>query len=115
MLLKHLRATPDSKDSVISAVDVLESENRALKAGLKEATTDGVGSAAGSAKGSGVDESQLPSAEVWTPNVAPVDGGFIEEYGPNTPIPDHNGTDVFKWDDTLWSHDGHFKVCPLHT
>lgn len=47
--------------------------------------------------------------DVWTPELAPVDGGFVEKYGAVSPIPDHNGTDCFKWDDTLWGHEQHFR------
>jgi len=37
-------------------------------------------------------------------------GAFEEQYGAISPIPDHDGTECLKWDDSLWSHKEHFKV-----
>lgn len=35
---------------------------------------------------------------------------FVEQYGPIQPVPQHDGTECLKWDDSLWSHADHFKV-----
>ena len=37
-------------------------------------------------------------------------GAYDEQYGAISPIPDHDGTECLKWDDSLWSHAEHFKV-----
>lgn len=66
--------------------------------------------------GNGVVEAEAPQTyeDFWTPQVAPAPGGeFVEEYGPIRPLPEHDGTDCLKWDNTLWSHGEHFKVGPL--
>lgn len=99
LLHTHLKANPESQDNILSAVEVLENENRALKDGIRNAT--------------GNDGRQAGPADVWTPAAAPIQGGFVEQYGTLGPVPDHDGTHVFKWDDTLWGHEEHFKVCTL--
>ena len=35
---------------------------------------------------------------------------YKDEYGAITPVPNHDGTACFKWDDTLWAKADHFKV-----
>lgn len=35
---------------------------------------------------------------------------FVDEYGAITPVPAHDGTECFKFDDTLWTKADHFKV-----
>jgi len=35
---------------------------------------------------------------------------YVDDYGAITPVPDHDGTACFKWDDTLWAKADHFKV-----
>jgi len=47
--------------------------------------------------------------DYWTPQGEDV-GEFVERLGALSPIPDHDGTECLKWDDTLWSHADHFKV-----
>jgi hypothetical protein len=39
---------------------------------------------------------------------------FIEQYGAIQPVPQHDGTECLKWDDSLWSHADHFKVCVFY-
>lgn len=34
----------------------------------------------------------------------------MERYGQISPVPDHDGTECLKWDESLWSHKDHFKV-----
>ena len=38
-------------------------------------------------------------------------GELKEQTGKIAPLPEHDGTDCLKWDDSLWSHADHFKVC----
>ncbi|MEW5315348.1 MAG: hypothetical protein WDW38_006786 [Sanguina aurantia] len=47
--------------------------------------------------------------DAWSPEAAPVDGGFVERYGALSPVPSHDGTECFKWDNTLASATEHFK------
>jgi hypothetical protein len=35
---------------------------------------------------------------------------FVEQYGAIQPVPQHDGTECLKWDDSLWGHAEHFKV-----
>jgi 1,4-alpha-glucan branching enzyme len=49
--------------------------------------------------------------DFWSPVAAPLPAGAkLDDYGPLSPIPEHDGTDCLKWDDSLWSHADHFKV-----
>jgi hypothetical protein len=56
------------------------------------------------------------SSPLFWPSPPPLDAQlstnleFKEEYGSISKVPDHDGTDCFKWDQTLWSHEAHFKV-----
>jgi hypothetical protein len=51
--------------------------------------------------------------DYWSPAIDVPEGqAFIEEYGKMSPLPAHDGTDCFKWDNTLWGSEGHFKVSP---
>lgn len=48
--------------------------------------------------------------DFWSPSLDIPDGqAFIEQYGSPTPIPSHDGTESFKWDNTLWGSADHFK------
>jgi 1,4-alpha-glucan branching enzyme len=50
------------------------------------------------------------SEDYWTPSVeVPPGHAYIEEYGTISPVPAHDGTDCFRWDNTLWSASEHFK------
>jgi len=51
-----------------------------------------------------------PSAR-WSPERPPCPGGILDEtkLPPMSTIPDHDGTECLKWDDSLWSHAEHFK------
>ncbi len=58
--------------------------------------------------------------DFWSPVAAPLSAGGVDDYGALQPVPAHDGTECLKWDDSLWSHADHFKVCcpanhiPLH-
>eukprot|EP00210_Caulerpa_lentillifera_P003282 g3133.t1 len=38
-----------------------------------------------------------------------VEGGYKDNYGPITPVPEHDGTSVFQTDSMLWDHQEHFR------
>lgn len=53
--------------------------------------------------------------DYWTPQGQDTGGEFIERLGAISPVPEHDGTECLKWDDSLWSHSDHFRVslaCP---
>ena len=49
--------------------------------------------------------------DFWSPSIVLPHGydEFKEQYGAISPIPSHNGTECFKWDDYLWDSADHFK------
>ena len=51
--------------------------------------------------------------DYWSPVSDPIRAGNVDEYGLIQPVPQHDGTECLKWDDSLWSHADHFKVCCL--
>ena len=59
-----------------------------------------------------VEETGISSPEdFWTPlRPPPSKGEYKDQYGKLNPVPEHDGTDCLKTDDTLWSHAEHFKV-----
>ena len=53
--------------------------------------------------------------DYWSPCIeVPDNMEYVDDYGAISPIPDHDGTACFKWDNTMWSAAEHFKVsgCP---
>ncbi len=49
--------------------------------------------------------------DYWSPCIeVPDNMEYVDEYGPISPIPNHDGTMSFKYDNTLWSAAEHFKV-----
>lgn len=48
--------------------------------------------------------------DFWSPVTGPISGGSVDDYGTIQPVPDHDGTECLKWDDSLWTHADHFKV-----
>lgn len=59
-----------------------------------------------------VDETGISTPEdFWTPlRPPPSSGEYKDQYGKLSAIPQHDGTDCLKTDDSLWSHAEHFKV-----
>lgn len=59
-----------------------------------------------------VEETGISSPEdYWTPlRPPPSKGEYKDQYGSLSPVPQHDGTECLKTDDTLWSHADHFKV-----
>ncbi|KXZ47568.1 hypothetical protein GPECTOR_34g727 [Gonium pectorale] len=58
----------------------------------------------------GVAEPMERPEDYWSPCIdVPDNMEYVDEYGPISPIPDHDGTMCFKWDNTLWSAAEHFK------
>jgi 1,4-alpha-glucan branching enzyme len=58
-------------------------------------------------------EDSIPASpeDFWSPALDIPEGLAMEDvYGPITPVPNHDGTMCFKWDNTLWSAEGHFRV-----
>jgi hypothetical protein len=54
---------------------------------------------------------ELKPEDYWSPSIEVPDGyEYVDEYGPISNIPGHDGTECFKWDDTLWAKADHFKV-----
>ena len=53
---------------------------------------------------------QAVASDYWTPQMESTTQ--VDEYPPLSPIPDHDGTECLKWDESLWSHGEHFKVWP---
>jgi 1,4-alpha-glucan branching enzyme len=48
--------------------------------------------------------------DYWSPALElPAGASFVEQHGLVSPVPDHDGTECLKWDDSLWSHADHFK------
>uniref|UniRef100_A0A7R9V751 1,4-alpha-glucan branching enzyme n=1 Tax=Chlamydomonas euryale TaxID=1486919 RepID=A0A7R9V751_9CHLO len=77
-----------------SAVELLQRENELLRQALETAASNDA----------------LAPEDFWSPAVTVPDGhAFIEEYGPQSPIPNHDGTECFKWDNSLNSCGDHFR------
>ena len=80
-------------------VDVKELEQKLAEADEGDATVQ-----------QGVDSPE----DYWSPVSDPIRAGNVDEYGSIQPVPQHDGTECLKWDDSLRSHADHFKVCCLH-
>jgi hypothetical protein len=49
--------------------------------------------------------------DYWTPGIEVSEGTeYQDRLGDVTPVPGHDGTECFKWDNMLWSSEAHFKV-----
>ena len=80
-----------------------------LEASLEAANVPVPGSVVGVAAVRAAED--LKPEDFWSPSIEVPDGyEYVDEYGPISPIPGHDGTECFKWDDTLWSKAEHFKV-----
>jgi hypothetical protein len=65
----------------------------------------------GAANGAALAKTAKTYEDYWTPQQDPVPGGeVVEQYGKIKPLPEHDGTECLKFDNTLWSHGEHFKV-----
>lgn len=79
------------------ALEMLKAENELLRAAVIEG-------------GEGSGELKKPE-DFWSPSIEVPDGvEYVEPYGPISPVPNHDGTECFKWDNTLWKKADHFKV-----
>jgi hypothetical protein len=108
----------------MSPLEVLRRENELLKATVAEASasiqelesslsSSNVPLPQGGMVSSpaGLDTRNLEPQDYWSPTID-VPAGYVyeDEYGAITPMPNHDGTECLKWDDTLWSHADHFRV-----
>ncbi len=90
----------------LSTLERLKAENESLRSSLKD-----VESGAAIALDL-IDAEGVMPEDFWSPAVHVPDGHeFVEEYGAPSQIPNHDGTECFKWDNTMWSAADHFKVC----
>lgn len=55
------------------------------------------------------DEAPLTPEDFWSPQAKGLEGGFEDDYGEISPVPDHDGTKVFETDSMLWDHKEHFR------
>lgn len=110
-------AVPGGKGD-LSPLEVLRQENALLKETLKEAG-QAVGLLEKEISAAGVtvpaadnDASRVPGPEDYWSAALEVPGNheYVDNYGAITPIPNHDGTECFKWDKLLWSQEAHFKV-----
>lgn len=106
-------------------MDVLKRENELLRDTIQESSAsvkdlEGKAAAANIAAPAGktallnengpVGSGKMGADDYWTPAVTVPDGvEYKDEYGAISPIPDHDGTECFKWDNTLWSAAEHFR------
>lgn len=52
--------------------------------------------------------------DFWSPAIEVPDGiEYQDVYGPISPVPNHDGTECFRWDNTLWKKADHFRVGEL--
>ena len=102
-----LDALREEKEVLLSTIEEASSQIKALEAKLK---SRGVIIPPFRSKRQPM-QGPLPE-DFWSPTIvlpAEYDTGFVEPYGSISPIPAHNGTDCFKWDDYLWDSAEHFK------
>lgn len=107
----------------LSPLDVLRRENELLKQTINDAQVSikdlesslidanvPVQPGESYASAALVDPRSLQPEDYWSPAID-VPPGYVyeDEYGPITPMPNHDGTECLKWDDTLWSHADHFR------
>lgn len=87
------------------AVDVLKEENDMLRASLllngEDENTTLINSTT----------SEKAPEDYWSPAIEVLDAvEYKDEYGPISPVPNHDGTECFRWDNTLWKKADHFRV-----
>ena len=118
------RATEGASAAALKELEVLDEENRILKETIAGAEVDVANLEEGLvAQGLDVPPASHPQKVAvpatsatnpegyWSPEVAPVEGGLVEVLGPLSPIPNHDGTECFKWDNMMHGPaTAHFKV-----
>jgi hypothetical protein len=118
----RVNTTADESASM-TPLDVLQRENALLRGTIS--TSEGViANLEGALGAAGVDVPAvvLPEAldiqsaapeDFWSPAMNVPEGHEYKEiYGKISPVPEHDGTECFKWDETLWSKENHFRVMP---
>eukprot|EP00967_Tisochrysis_lutea_P006132 scaffold7249_cov19-Tisochrysis_lutea.AAC.5 len=73
---------------------------------------EAAGKSAGSMRGGAANAATVPTCpeDYWTPGIEVVEGSeYVDRYGEISPVPQHDGTECFKWDNMLWSSEAHFK------
>jgi hypothetical protein len=110
----------------MSPLEILRRENDLLKQTITEAT-DSITSLESSLEGANIPvppaegepvssggpsrPAQLQPEDFWSPSIeVPAGYAYVDEYGKISPIPAHDGTECFKWDNTLWAKQDHFRV-----
>lgn len=102
----------------LEPLEVLRQENEVLKQTIGEAK-DAVQALEAELRGAGIavptsgsgEAGAMQPEDFWSPMLDVPEGhAFIEEYGKISPVPGHDGTECFKWDNTLWGSEGHFRV-----
>lgn len=108
----------------MSPLEILRRENDLLKQTITEATDsitslesslEGVNIPVPPAEGEQVSSgpskpAQLQPEDFWSPSIeVPAGYAYVDEYGKISPIPAHDGTECFKWDNTLWAKQDHFR------
>mmetsp|Transcript_38602 Transcript_38602/g.114639 ORF Transcript_38602/g.114639 Transcript_38602/m.114639 type:complete len:851 (-) Transcript_38602:12-2564(-) len=82
-----------------SALEMLRQENELLREALGDTASGGAAAI-----------TRDSPEDYWMPSISVPEGvPYQDEYGAISPIPDHDGTDCFRWDNTLWSQQAHFK------
>lgn len=104
-----LRAT-ETDATAAATLELLRKENELLRQTLQETegAIEGVQVVIDAAEKSA--SAALVPEDFWTPSVSVPDGtAMVEQYGEMTPVPEHDGTACFKWDNQLWSKADHFR------
>jgi hypothetical protein len=105
----------------MTPLDVLQRENELLRGTIS--TSEGIIAELESALGNAgvpipavtlpdsVDIQSATPEDFWSPAMNVPEGHeWREIYGNISGIPDGDGTECFKWDNTLWSKENHFRV-----
>lgn len=109
----------------MSPLEILRRENDLLKQTITEAT-DSINSLESSLEAANIPvppaenepvsagpskPAQLQPEDFWSPSIeVPAGYAYVDEYGKISQIPGHDGTECFKWDNTLWAKQDHFRV-----
>ncbi|KAK9839287.1 hypothetical protein WJX81_005730 [Elliptochloris bilobata] len=114
----HAKPSTGTKED-LTPLEVLQRENELLRETISTADTaigelegqlqEGGGEHGASLASSSSPEAHLTPEEYWSPEQQAVEGGYADTYGPISPLPEHDGTECLKWDESLWSHADHFR------